>query len=124
MGAYVRTIHISKPEKDIRRAFAMQNISAFYDYKELEGGEIDKRIEEFANLTEDFTNIEMNGLMTLCEVRQISARKIKDAINLYKYGEIESKWDQIPDEKIQNIKEELKKRVKGQEEALKKLPMY
>lgn len=117
---YVRTIHVSKPDKDIRKAFAMQNISAFYDYKELEGSEIDKRIEEFANLTEDFTNIEMNGLITLCEVRQISARKIKDAINLYKYGETESKWDQIPDEKIQNVKEELKKRVKGQDAAVQK----
>ena len=117
---YVRTIHISKPDKDIRKAFAMQNIYAFYDYKELEDSEIDKRIEEFANLTEDFTNIEMNGLITLCEVRRISARKIKDAINLYKYGETESKWDQIPKGKIQNVKEELKKRVKGQEAAVQK----
>lgn len=117
---YVRTIHITKPDKDIRKAFAMQNINAFYDYNELEDSEIDKRIEEFANLTEDFTNIEMHGLITLCETRQISARKIKDAINLYKYGETESKWDRIPDEKIKNVEEELKKRVKGQDAALKK----
>ena len=117
---YVRTIHISKPDKDIRKAFAMQNISAFCDYKELQDSEIDKRIEEFANLTEDFTNIELNGLITLCEVRQISVRRIKDAINLYKYGETESKWDQIPNEKIKNVKEELKKRVKGQDVAIQK----
>ena len=115
---YVRTIHIAKPDKDIRRAFAMQNSTAFHDYKELESCEIDKRIEEFANLTEDFTNIEMNGLITLCESRGISARKIKDAINLYKYGEVESKWDQIPEEKIRTITEELSKRVKGQSAAI------
>lgn len=117
---YVRTIHVTKPDKDIRKAFAMQNISAFYDYTELQDSEIDKRIEEFSNLTEDFTNIEMNGLITLCEIRRISARKIKDAINLYKYGETESKWDQIPKEKIQNVEEELKKRVKGQPAAIHK----
>ncbi len=117
---YVKTVHITKPDKDIRRAFAMQNIAVFHDYKELEGSEIDKRIEEFANLTEDFTNIEMNGLITLCENRMISARKIKDAINLYKYGETESKWDQIPQDKINNVKEELRKRVKGQEAAVDK----
>ena len=117
---YVRTIHIAKPDKDIRKAFIRQNLYVFHDYETIEGSEVDKRVEEFANLTEDFTNIEMNGLVTLFENQRISIRKIKDGINLYKYGETESKWDSISDEKIRNVKEELRKRVKGQEAAIEK----
>ena len=57
------------------------------DYESLSGDELQKAIDEISNLTESFSNVEVFGVLSLCEQRGISAKKVREAINLFKYGE-------------------------------------
>ena len=117
---YVKTLHISKPSKELRMRILNQNRNCFYDYEEVSAAELKEILDKFGSLTEGFSTIEINGFITLCENKNISIRKIKDAINLYKYGENESKWDMISMDKLKAAERILSNRVIGQKNAVKR----
>ena len=117
---YVKTLHISKPSKEVRMRYLEQAKKCFYDYQEVSDMELKEILDKFGSLTEGFTAIEINGFITLCENKNISIRKIKNAINLYKYGENESKWDMISMDKLKVAERILSNRVIGQKNAVKR----
>ncbi len=117
---FVKIITVTKPDKDLRKSFITSNISVFHDVKDLTEEELQKSIDEISNLTEDFSNVEVFGILNLCEQKCISVRKAREAINLFKYGETESHWDKLDRSIIENAEEILSRRVKGQPRAVAK----
>lgn len=117
---FIKNVSISKPNKELRRSYISSNMSVFYDYESLSGDELQKAIDEISNLTESFSNVEVFGVLSLCEQRGISAKKVREAINLFKYGETESHWDKLDHSIIENAEGILTKRVKGQPKAISK----
>ena len=117
---FIKNESISKPNKELRRSYISSNMSVFYDYESLSGDELQKAIDEISNLTESFSNVEVFGVLSLCEQRGISAKKVREAINLFKYGETESHWDKLDHSIIENAEGILTKRVKGQPKAISK----
>ncbi len=117
---FIKNVSISKPNKELRRSYISSNMSVFYDYESLSGDELQKAIDEISNLTEGFSNVEVFGVLSLCEQKGISAKKVREAINLFKYGETESHWDKLDHSMIENAEEILTKRVKGQPKAVSK----
>ena len=117
---FIKNVSISKPNKELRRSYISSNMSVFYDYESLSGDELQKAIDEISNLTEGFSNVEVFGVLSLCEQRGISAKKVREAINLFKYGETESHWDKLDHSIIENAEEILTRRVKGQPKAISK----
>lgn len=117
---FIKNVSISKPNKELRRSYISSNMSVFYDYESLSGDELQKAIDEISNLTEGFSNVEVFGVLSLCEQRGISAKKVREAINLFKYGETESHWDKLDHSIIENAEGILTKRVKGQPKAISK----
>lgn len=83
---FIKNVSISKPNKELRRSYISSNMSVFYDYESLSGDELQKAIDEISNLTEGFSNVEVFGVLSLCEQKGISAKKVREAINLFKYG--------------------------------------
>lgn len=119
---YVKTLHIAKPSKELRmRILDVERYCIFNDCEDICDEEMNKIIDEFGVLTEGFSNIELKGFLTLCQEEKISIRKIKEAINLYKYGEYESKWDTLSLDIIRNAEDTLKKDIIGQDKAVKKV---
>jgi ATP-dependent Clp protease ATP-binding subunit ClpA len=118
---YVKKVTILKPSKEIRRSYILSVISVFYDYEKISSEELEKSIDELTNLTDGFSNIELFGVLTLCEYRGISAKRVKEAINLFKYGETISQWDNFDQNLVQNAGKILAKRVKGQGKAISKV---
>jgi DNA polymerase III delta prime subunit len=119
---YCKVIHISKPNKDIRKRLFQRKAITLEDYNlMLNKGEVDVKADAFANLTEGFTNIELDGVIKLCKDRKISVLQIKKAIDLFKYGEQESRWDLLDINKIKNAQLFLGDSVIGQPHAVKKV---
>ena len=117
-----KVIHISKPTKDIRKALFIKNSKDLSDYEILKKkDEIEKMADVFANLTDGFTNIQLDGVIKLCQEREISVTQIQKAIDLFKYGEQESRWDLIDREKIKKANENLNKLIIGQPAEVRKV---
>lgn len=117
---YVRTLTISRPEKEVRAAVIDARIDTVAGAKDLAPTERKKAQDEFVALTDGMTLVELFGIFSLCQQKKYTVYQIREAVKMFRYGETESQWDKLDSEKIKHAEEFLAKRVKGQEAAIKK----
>lgn len=117
---YVRTLTISRPEKEVRAAVIDARIDTVAGAKDLAFTERKKAQDEFVALTDGMTLIELFGIFSLCQKKKYTIFQIREAVKMFRYGETESQWDKLDSEKVKHAEEFLAKRVKGQEAAIKK----
>lgn len=117
---YVRTLTISRPEKEVREAVITARLDGIMGASSLSLAERKQAESEFVSLTAGMTLVELFGIFSLCNQKQFSVRQIKDAVNMFRYGETESHWDKLDAERVKNVKQFLSKRVKGQDYAVEK----
>lgn len=115
---YVKTLHINKPDRQTRLRFINSQIRFFVDSDKFESNELQKYKERFVDLTDGFTNIELNGLRVLCKQEDIPINRISEAISLYKYGIKKNPWNEISAEKLKGAEKFITNRVKGQQPAI------
>lgn len=118
---YVRTLTISRPEKEVRSAVIDARFDTLKGANELSQSERKKNQEEFVALTDSMTLVELFGIFSLCQSKKYSVFQIREAVKMFRYGETESQWDKLDSEKVKNAEEFLSRRVKGQEAAIKKV---
>lgn len=118
---YVRTLTVSRPEKDVRAAVIDARIDTLTGVKQLSADERKKIEEEFVALTDGMTLVELFGIFSLCQRKGYSVFQIREAVKMFRFGETESHWDKLDSEKMKHVEEYLSKRVKGQETAIKKV---
>lgn len=111
-------IEIQKPDKEERARFYRQRQTLFY--QEGTAPNHSENVRLFPDLTENFTNRELENLLTISQQEKLHINSLKEIIDLYKYGIRENPWEKIDTEKIENAEAELRKRVKGQEKAIQK----
>lgn len=117
---YVRTLTISRPEKEVRAAVIDARIDTVAGAKDLAPTERKKVQDEFVALTDGMTLVELFGIFSLCQQKKYTVYQIREAVKMFRYGETESQWDKLDSEKVKHAEEFLAKRVKGQEAAIKK----
>lgn len=117
---YVRTLTISRPEKEVRAAVIDARIDTVAGAKDLAPTERKKAQDEFVALTDGMTLVELFGIFSLCQQKKYTVYQIREAVKMFRYGETESQWDKLDSEKVKHAEEFLTKRVKGQEAAIKK----
>ena len=117
---YVRTLTISRPEKEVRAAVIDARIDTVAGAKDLTPTERKKAQDEFVALTDGMTLVELFGIFSLCQQKKYTVYQIREAVKMFRYGETESQWDKLDSEKVKHAEEFLAKRVKGQEAAIKK----
>ena len=72
---------------------------------------------ELAVLTDGMTTVDLRNIMSLSqEVKEPCAPET--LVNLYKFGERHSPWEDLDDERLNNASEMITQRVKGQDEAV------
>lgn len=78
------------------------------------------KFADFVDATEGFS---IRDLIQLARLSQQSSDSLtaEKLINLYRYGEEKSHWEDLSKEKLSKISEKLKERVKGQDFAIDKL---
>jgi len=112
-------IEIQKPKREERiRFFEKRNKQFFLEGEEANLSEISKT---FPDLTENFTNRELENLITISKQEELHINRIKEIVDLYKYGVRENPWEKIESEKINCAEHELRKRVIGQDKAIYKV---
>ena len=67
---YIRTLHIEKPEKDIRQSIINSQIDRVKGTEDLSEKEREQNVSLFANLTEGMTLVELYGLILLLFILQ------------------------------------------------------
>ena len=117
---YVRTLTISRPEKEVRSAVIDARFDTLIGATELDASARKKTLDEFVALTDGMTLVELFGIFSLCQQKQYNVSQIREAVKMFRYGETESQWDKLDSEKVKHTEEFLRRRVKGQEVAIKK----
>lgn len=117
---YVRTLTISRPEKEVREAVVSARLDSLAGVSALSATERKQAEAEFVSLTDGMTLVELFGIFSLCRQKQYSVKQIKDAVKMFRYGETESQWDKLDADRVKNAKQFLSKRVKGQDFAVDK----
>lgn len=117
---YTKTITICKCDKELRRSFIISNRYNFCDYEELSVEEREKAVETMASLTEGFSTSDLLNFLNMCYDKQFPIRNAKKAVDYYKFGIVESHWDELDKDVIRTLPQLLKKRVKGQDEAIRR----
>ena len=113
----VSSINIPLPTRTERDLFLQENrfllkISENLDEKKVR--------DDLVDSLDGFSTKEIFQLMKL-------SRQVEDdftcekLINLYKYGEKTSPWEELSEEKLSKLEERLERRVKGQQEAIEKV---
>jgi DNA polymerase III delta prime subunit len=78
------------------------------------------QFNDFIDLTDSLSIRELQHLIKLSR-QQNTPLSFEQLINLYRYGEQKSPWEDLNKNKLRNVNETLQKRVKGQDEAVAKV---
>lgn len=109
------SISIERPDARERQRFFQSHYSAFY---QAEGTPSAETSALFTALTDGLTHYELFGLISLSQMDAISPERIKQLIERYKYGVVESAWDKLDHHRLLQAEISIRQRVKGQEAAV------
>lgn len=114
----VSTINIPYPGRNERERFIDTNFSCLKTKPNISSNKILK--DNFIDSLDGFSLKEIAQIIKLS--RQIGHEELspEKLINIFKYGEKISPWEELSKEKLETLTEELQKRVKGQDEAIDK----
>ncbi len=125
-----RTITLEAPDREERRrlisgpAFPTFFDSAVYrtdmPWYEAHPQDLEKLRERFVALTEGMTFTELDALRRLSRQMGSPMRELNSVVDLYKYGISENPWENLSMESLRHARQDLEKRVKGQDSALER----
>ena len=117
---YVRTLTISRPEKEVREMVVAARLDSIGGAAELGPAERRQAEEQLTALTDGMTLVELFGIFSLCRQQKFGVNQLREAVKLFRFGETESQWDKLDFEKVKEAEKALSKRVKGQPAAVHK----
>lgn len=112
-----QAITVPQPGRIERQNFLTRHHSYLSLAEPLPSGTV--AFDDFVDSLEGLTLLDLAQLVRLS--RQQGPLSAEQLVNLYKYGERTSPWEELSREKLANIRQELKRRVKGQDEAIDKV---
>ena len=116
----VSTIVVPYPGRNERELFINTNITCLKTDPDISLPANSLIKETFIDSLDGFTLKEIAQIIKLSRQLADEILSPEKLINLFKYGEKISPWEELSKEKLGTIEESLKKRVKGQEEAIRK----
>jgi ATP-dependent Clp protease ATP-binding subunit ClpA len=117
----LRTIAVAKPNDIQREHIASHILNTFFnDYKELDKQKQKEILDFFVSQTSGMYAKEIISIATLGLRENLKSTQISEAIRRYKIGILENPWANINKGKIKKADDIIKKRVIGQDEAVKK----
>lgn len=114
----VRTISVPNPDRSIRDAYVQRYYTIFKDDT---NPEIGKKRSKYVDLTDGMKILELAELRRLCKQEMDNVEDVSDVVSIYKYGFKDNKWLQIREKIGADIKDQIRNRVKGQDQAIDKV---
>lgn len=115
----VSLINVPLPGRNEREQFVNANITSLRVSPDISGDK--SRRDDFIDALDGFTLREIMQLMLLSRQMDEERMSCEKLINLYKYGEKVSPWEELSKDKLEQVEERLKERVKGQDAAVTKV---
>jgi len=117
-NSMVSSIHVPLPGRNERAEFVDRNCSCLNISQDILKDKNEK--DDFIDSLEGFSIKDIAQIMKLS--RQVGeGLTFEKLINLFKYGEKVSPWEELSKDKIETIEERLGQRVKGQSHAISKV---
>ncbi|MCD7822664.1 MAG: AAA family ATPase [Oscillospiraceae bacterium] len=116
----IRTISVCVPDRSTRRLY-LENLSSDLAPYQILSREDYEPGKKFVAETEGLKLRELRQIMQLAYKKSISPESISLAFRLYKYGVIDNPWESLENDILVDIEQKLEERVKGQDEAIKKV---
>ncbi len=116
----VRTVSVCAPDRSSRRLYLENLYGALASYRRL-SDENDEAGKQFVAETEGLQLQELKQILQLACRRNIPPEDINTAFKLYKYGVLDDPWENLENNILTDIGRKLEQRVKGQEEAIRKV---
>ncbi|HPV14446.1 MAG TPA: AAA family ATPase [Candidatus Cloacimonadota bacterium] len=118
---HARSIEIAKPNKEERKLY-FQAQAQYYAPEDPDKEPPDQRQIEnvFLDHTDGLSNRELENLRSISLKTSLPLSEIRQIVDLYKFGTKENFWLKLDKERIDKAESELKKRVKGQDNAIAK----
>lgn len=114
----IKEILVPVPSRKEREGFVRDHLHMLRVSNKLDTDPIE--FSDFVDMMDGFTLRDIQQIIKLS--RQLDETlSVEKLVNLYRYGEKDSPWEELSKEKLIKIEEMLKKRVKGQDEAVKKV---
>ncbi|MBR5709775.1 MAG: AAA family ATPase [Thermoguttaceae bacterium] len=115
----VKDIAVTGPSRSEREAF-LDHESSKWNFTD-NPMYVKSKFEDFVDATEGFSTRDLIQVARLSQQTDMSPITPEKIINLYRYGEQKSPWEDLSKEKLRTISEKLKERVKGQDFAIDKV---
>ena len=115
----VQEIVVPMPGRVEREAFVKRTLERWMLRKPLRPGEAD--FNDFVDSLDGFHLRDLQQLIKLSRQSEDDPLTPEKLINLYKYGEKTSPWEDLSRAKLEGIEDALKQSVKGQDEAIAKV---
>lgn len=118
-NSMVSLINVPLPGRNEREQYVITNLSLLRVNPDISNDKA--RTDDFIDALDGFTLREITQLMILS--RQVEGERMscEKLINLYKYGEKVSPWEELSKDKLEHVEERLQERVKGQDAAISKV---
>jgi len=110
----IRIVNVPSPDL-LQRRKAVDNLRQDFILKS--GQEGRDSLQHLAEMTEGMSLVDMRNLAALSRQSQ-TALPVEDLVNLYRFGEKESPWTQLDQDRVGQAGEIIRQRVKGQDEAV------
>ena len=110
----IRIINIPQPDLTQRRK-AVENLRQDLILKSGQDGR--DSLHHLAEMTDGMSLVDMRNLAALSRQSQTEL-SVEDLVNLYRFGEKESPWTQLDQDRVGQAGEIIRRRVKGQDEAV------
>lgn len=115
----IRQIPIPKPDHTVRKDIVGALTTIAPEAAELTTDERTKVELQFIESTHGLRLVDLYGITQLMRAENVPARQILDAVRRYKLGVTEDPWRQIDRNKLRNAEAFVRKRVKGQDKAVR-----
>lgn len=113
----IKTISITKVDRELRKTF-IRNYRYLWINIDADTSEKERLLDELASLTDGFSMIDLLSFLNFCDEKAVSVLNPKSAVDFYKFGVAESYWDNLSKDTIKQLPQKIKKRIKGQDEAV------
>lgn len=115
---FVKVVTINKPEREMRQELIAAHRSEFRDVDKFGADDLEKMENRLVGITEGFTYMELDRVLTLCGERRMSLGEVPRAVNAYRYGQQDDPWSRLGKDQLIGISEALCMDVKGQPTAV------
>jgi ATP-dependent Clp protease ATP-binding subunit ClpA len=111
----VRMITVPNPDRIVRETFIDNR------FEELNAEDLAQLKSKFIDMTEGMKILELDELRRLYKKSGFSVTEITDTVSIYKFGFKENKWEALRGKLDRDIPSQMRKRVKGQEQAIERI---